>query len=259
MPGEHKVEAWHLSSLDKLPHEVLVPWPLVLLPGAMALALVKGLLVGGVLGVLQRLPQRGKIDDPHFGVVEHVLQRNWPVMVGHHLDLVALDALYPVSELPSVGYRRGEAEIADVFGREDETLLPQHAPLRRADEMHLINDEILHVLHERVAREDHVSVHLRGHDEDARPRVDDHVAGEDANLVIAVQRAEFTVLLVAQGLDGRGVDGNPPLVERLLYGILCDEGLPAASGGAHDDREALLQEGDGLRVGRRYLEPRSRL
>src|SRR6185503_20824289 len=72
------------------------------------------------------------------------------------------------------------------------------------------------------------------------------VAGEDADLVLAVGPREVAELLVAERLERRGVgDAHAPL-ERLLDGELGDQRLAGPGGSRHDHRLIAGDRPDGL-------------
>src|SRR4029077_18661297 len=89
---------------------------------------------------------------------------------------------------------------------------------------------------------------LGRHDEDRRVRVDLHVAGEDADLVLAVGAREVAELLVAERLERRGVGDAPAVLQRLLDGELRHQRLARTRGCGHDHRLIARDRANGLQL-----------
>jgi hypothetical protein len=87
---------------------------------------------------------------------------------------------------------------------------------------------------------------LRGHDQDWGVLVLGHVAGHDADALLAEQLPEITELLIRQCLDGRAVEDGLTLAQRAGDGGFGDNGFAGASGGRKEQRMALLDGIDSL-------------
>jgi hypothetical protein len=169
-----------------------------------------------------------------------VLQRHGPPHLDDDVEGRGPDLRHPRREVVDVRNRGGEADHPDVLRGVDDRLLPDRAALDVVDVVDLVVDHRADVLEASRILEDRVPEHLRGHDQQARARVDGHVAGHDADGV-AVDLPEVAELLVAERLDGRRVDDALVPLERVLDGEVRDEGLPRA-GGRRDEHGVALQD-----------------
>lgn len=88
--------------------------------------------------------------------------------------------------------------------------------------MHFVKDHPLDVLDGVRASVEHGAQDLRGHDEAVGVRVHAHVTGDEADICLAEPLSEVAVLLVAEGLDRRRVNG-PSHVPGRSHGMGCSQ------------------------------------
>ena len=133
-------------------------------------------------------------------------------------------------------------------GRVDHDLLPRGAAFGILEIVELVED------HDAQAGEDarlggrtgpvvqHRPEHLGRHHQHRRAWVDSPVAGDEAHLVGPEPAGEVAVLLVAECLQRRRVDGGDAGREGTRDRVVGDEGLARARG-RHDEYRPLLVEG----------------
>ena len=96
--------------------------------------------------------------------------------------------LDPVGQLGGVRHRGREADQADVLREVDDHLLPDRAPVGVLEVVDLVEHHPLEPLERARSGVDHVAQHLGGHHDDRRVAVDRVVAGEQSDLLGAVDR-----------------------------------------------------------------------
>jgi len=208
----------------------------------------------GVDAVGRRLPARVEEVD-ELGAHEHVLLERHGPRLGDDDVGVAPHGLQPVAELLGVRHRRAQRDQAHVLGQVDDHFLP-HRPAEPVGQVvHLVHDDIREVAQQVAVGVEHVAQHLGGHDHDARARVDVRVAGEQADLAVPVLGDELVVLLVAEGLHGRGVED---LRRRLEHGQehreLGHDRLAGTGGRRHQHAATLLERRAGRLLERVELD-----
>jgi hypothetical protein len=94
----------------------------------------------------------------------------------------------------------------------------------------------------------HVAQHLGGHHHHGGVAVDRLVAGEQPDALRTVPADEVGVLLVAQRLDGRGVEALSACGQRQVDGEFADHRLAGPGRRAHQDAVSVLQSGAGAQL-----------
>ena len=107
--------------------------------------------------------------------------------------------------------------------------------------MDLVEDDPGHLAHDFGAAVQHGAQDLGGHDQTAGGGVDGDVARHQAD--VAELSFEVAVLLVAEGLDGAGVDDALVALEALGDGVLGDDCLAGAGVGGHEHALVALDRG----------------
>ena len=213
----------------------------------------------GVLGVAGGV-QQGAVDvagvrpvlvgehRQHLTADHHVLvQRHRPVGGDDEVGLPA-DGGEPAAELLGVAHRRRQTDEDDRRIEVEDDLLPHRTAGRVGEEVHLVHDDVGEPVEPVGGRVDHVAQHLGRHDDDGGVPVDADVAGEQTDLFLTVAVDEVVVLLVAQGLDRRGVEAGAAVAQRLVDGEFPHHGLTGAGGGAHQDAPARRDRAGGLEL-----------
>jgi hypothetical protein len=123
-----------------------------------------------------------------------------PAAVGRH----------PVDHLLVVGDGGRQPHEADVLRGLDHDLLPHRAPGIVVDVVDLVEDHIADVVKAAGILVDQVAKDLGGHHHRRRLLVNGVLAGDQADIALAVLAFEVAELLVAEGLQRRGVDRFDP-------------------------------------------------
>ena len=163
----------------------------------------------GVDAVVHRQPQA----QLHRPLPHH--HRAHPAAVGRH----------PVDHLLVVGDGGRQPHEADVVGRLDHDLLPDRAARVIVDVVDLVEDDVADVVEAVRVLVDQVAQDLGGHDHHRRLLVNGVLAGDQADVALAVLALEVAELLVAQRLQRRGVDGLHAGLERLEDGVVGNHRL----------------------------------
>ncbi len=161
---------------------------------------------------------------------EVVPQHDGPVALDDHLGRAA-DGAEPGPELVGVVHRGGEADEPDLGRRQDEHLLPYAAPVGILNEMHLIEDDRVQAGQEVRAGQQHVAQDLGRHDHHRGVGADGRVAGEQADVVLAVGGHELPVLLVGERLERGGVERLAAGAQGPVDGVGGHQGLARPGGG----------------------------
>ncbi len=208
---------------------------------------------GDQLGVDQaRVPTRQAQDGVAVGVHEqvvqplvdqHVLPQRYGTVLTDHDARVTSHGGQPLAELLGVADGGRKRHQLDVVGQVDDHLFPHRAAEPVGQVVHLVHDDEAEPGQGAGARVDHVAQHLGGHHDHRRLAVHRHVTGEQADRVGAVDGHQVLELLVAQRLDGRGVERLAPGPQRQVDGELADHGLAGPGGGRDQDA---VPVGDGL-------------
>lgn len=161
----------------------------------------------------------------HLVAHQHVLpQRHRPVLVDDDRRVPAhLDQ--PLAELLGVADRRGQADHLHVLRQVQDDLFPHGAAEPVREVVHLVHHDVRESVQSGRTRVEHVPQHLGGHDDHGRTAVDARVTGEQADLVRPVPRGEVGELLVAQGLDRRGVEALAAAGQGQVHGELAHHRL----------------------------------
>ncbi|KZM36846.1 hypothetical protein OJAG_04830 [Oerskovia enterophila] len=154
---------------------------------------------------------------------------------------VAADHLEPVAELLGVGHGRGQRHELDVVGEVDDDLFPDGSAEPVGEVVDLVHDDEREPVEGARARVEHVAQDLGRHDDDRGVAVDRRVAGQEPDLVGAVAAREVGVLLVGQGLDGRGVEGLASPRQGQVDRELPHDGLARTRGCCHEHTAPLLE------------------
>ena len=123
----------------------------------------------------------------------------------------------------------------------DDDLLPYRTAKSVREVVDLIHDHEAEPVQVARAGVEHIAQDLGGHDHDVGARVDGGVTGEQPHRPGAVARDQVQVLLIAQRLDGGGVEGLEPAGQPQVDGELAHDGLAGAGGRRHEDALAVLQ------------------
>ena len=105
--------------------------------------------------------------------------------------------------------------------------------------MHLVKDDPLYILDLLAVVVQHGLEHFRGHDQTRRILIKLHVSCDHAD--ISKFELEVSILLVAQGLNGRGVDCLGHVSARESDCILCDYRLACGRVSCNEDVLARLE------------------
>ncbi len=127
---------------------------------------------------------------------------------------VTADRAEPATQLLRIVDRRGQAHETHLGRAQDEHLLPDTAAVGILDEVDLVEDDRVKALEEIRAGQQHVTEHLGRHDHHGRPRSQRGVSGEQADVIVAVRRGQFRVLLVRERLERCRVEGLAAGAER---------------------------------------------
>ena len=152
----------------------------------------------------------------------------------------------PVGDLLDVGHRGRQPDQRDVLRRADDDLLPHGAAALVAHVVALVEDDVAEVVE--AAAVERVAEDLGGHHHHRGVRVDLHVAGQDADALLAVGAGEVAELLVAQRLERRGVGDADAALQGRHDGELGDQRLAGAGGGRDDHRLIRLDRADRLQL-----------
>jgi hypothetical protein len=175
-----------------------------------------------------------------------LLQRDRPVF-GHDHVGVAAYGLQPIAELLGVRHGRREGHETDLLWEVDDDLLPHGTAESVGEVVHLVHHHVCEAIEERRVGVQHVPQDLGGHHDDAGAGVHIGVAREKADVFGAPHVDELLVLLVAEGLDGRGVeDLGARLLHRQEHGELRHDRL-ACAGGCGNEHAAPFIEGGAAR------------
>ncbi len=137
---------------------------------------------------------------------QHVLgQRYRADLVDDHRRLTAHTA-DPLPELLRIAHRRREAGESHLGRKIEDRLLPDRSALTVREIMHLVHHHMGEPVEQRGSGVQHAAEDLGRHDDDGCMRVERDVAGEKADLALTESLDEIVVLLIAQRLDGRGVE-----------------------------------------------------
>ena len=156
----------------------------------------------------------------------------------------AMDLADPGGDLGEVADGGGAPDELDRLGRVDDDLFPDRAPSLVPKIVALVQDrrgDVLWPLPEQEVPQD-----LGGHHQNGGTGIYLHVAGENADEVPAVLPDEVGILLVAQGLQGGGVDDTALCRQGLVDREFRDEGLAGPGRRRDEDRLSALPPADGL-------------
>ena len=142
---------------------------------------------------------------------------------------------HPGRDFLDVGDRGAEAEELRAKRREDDGLFPDRAAFLIVQIVNFIENDPRDIAHLIGLIKECVAVDLSGHDAHGRPRIDGHIAGEDAD-VGRIQRGEITILLIAERFDWRGVNDAFAALKRLRDDMIGNHGLARARRCGDEDR-----------------------
>jgi hypothetical protein len=108
-----------------------------------------------------------------------------------------------------------------VLRQHNDDFLPDDTTLRIVHVMHFIEDNEFDVSDQIGTTVEHASKNFRCHDQTACLRSDLNVTSQDTDIVELV--AEVSELLIAQGLDGRRVDGFRHVFRRKGDGVFSHD------------------------------------
>ena len=157
-----------------------------------------------------------------------------------HVGLPA-DGVEPGTELLGVGHGGTQRCHLDLAGQVDDDFLPHRAAEPVGEVVDLVHDHEAEVIQCVRIRVEHVAEDFGGHDHHRGVAVDAGIAGEQAHLGGTILGGQLGVLLVAQRLDGRGVERLEPALEGQIDGELPHDRFPGAGRGSHQDAPAGLQ------------------
>ena len=139
------------------------------------------------------------------------------------------DRFQPAADLVGVRHRCRQADEGDVVGKVQDHLFPDGAAKGVLEVVDLVEHHHVEV-GEVVALVEHVAQDFGGHHHHIGIAVDGVVAGEQPHTRCPDPRAEVSVFLVAQSLDGRGVESAPSSAERQVDRVIGDDVLPLPVG-----------------------------
>ncbi len=189
-----------------------------------------------------------------LGAGDDVLPQRHRTVLGDHDAGVAADGVEPRAELLGVGDGGRERGELDVLGQVDDHLLPHRTAEPVGEVVHLVHDDVGEAGQGGGPRVEHVAQHLGGHDDHGGLAVERGVAGEQPHRRGTVPRHQVVVLLVAQGLDRRGVERLAPARQGEVHGELAHHRLARARRGGDQHAVPLLQRLAGLDLERVELE-----
>ena len=169
-----------------------------------------------------------------------LVERYRTTLADHHLH-VAAHLIQPLAELFGVTHRRRQTDQLDRLGQPEDDLLPD----RTAETV----GEIVHLIHHHVRQPgqhvrtgvDHVAKYLGRHHDQLRLWVHRRIAGQQAHPIGPVPGHQVVVLLVAQRLDGCGVEALGSARQRQPAGELPHHRLTGTSWGGHQHTLAVGQ------------------
>ena len=176
----------------------------------------------------------------------HVLSQRDGALLGDDDGGPAAHLAEPVAELLGVGDRGGQGDHLDLSGQVDDDLLPHRPAEAIGQVVDLVHDHEAQPVQVTRARVEHVAQHLGGHDHHVRMRVDGGVTGQQPHPFLTVAGHEVQVLLVAQGLDGGGVEGLESPGQAQVHGELPHHCLAGARRGGDQDTLSPLDGAAGL-------------
>ena len=228
-----------------LPRPLLLLWLLWLFWLFCPLRLRRGSSrVGGRVG-LSRIRGMG-VQRQQPATDHHVLSQRDGALLGDDDGGPAAHLAEPVAELLGVGDRGGQGDHLDLGGQVDDGLLP-HRPAEAVGQVvDLVHDHEAQPVQVMGARVEHVAQHLGGHDHHVRMGVDGGVTGQQPHPFLTVPGHEVQVLLVAQCLDGGGVEGLEPPDQAQVERELPHHGLAGARRGGDQDALSPLDGAAGL-------------
>ena len=140
----------------------------------------------------------------------------------------------PVAELLGVGDRGGQGDHLNPGRKVNDDLLPYRSAEAVGQVVDLVHDHESQPIQVTGVRVEHVAEHLGGHHHHVCAGVDRGVTGEQPHLILSVPGDEIQILLVAQCLDRRGVEGLEALGPAQVDGELPHDRL-AGSGRRCDE------------------------
>ena len=199
--------------------------------------------VGGDASVGARLGDAVDEEVEEVTPDDHVLpQRHRAVLLDDDLGRPA-DLPEPGPELLGIAHRRRERDDEHVLREVDDDLFPHRAAEAVGEVVHLVHDHVAEPRERARLPVHHVAQHLGRHDDDRGLGVDRRVAGEEADGGRTVAAHEVGVLLVAQRLDRRRVEGLAARREREVDGELTHDRLARPGRCGDEDPTALLEGG----------------
>ena len=171
----------------------------------------------------------------------HVLPERHRPVLGHDDVGLAAHGVQPRAEFLGVGDGGAERGHLDFAGQVDDDLFPDGAAEAVRQVVDLVHDHEAEVGQGAGIGVEHVAEHLGGHHHHRGVAVDAGVAGQQPHPVRAVLVRQFGVLLVAQGLDGGGVERLEAALQGQVDGELPHDRLAGTGGGGHQDTPAGLQ------------------
>ena len=198
-----------------------------------------------LVGLLRRIRGAG-VQRQQPATDHHVLSQRDGALLGDDDGGPAAHLAEPVAELLGVGDRGGQGDHLDLGGQVDDDLLP-HRPAEAVGQVvDLVHDHEAQSVQVSRARVEHVAQHLGGHDHHVRMRVDGGVTGQQPHPLLTVPGHEVQVLLVAQRLDGGGVEGLESPGQAQVHGELPHHCLAGARRGGDQDALSSLDGAAGL-------------
>ena len=183
-----------------------------------------------------------------LGAAKAVVEGNRPVNAVNQ-GAGTMHLLDPVLQLLSVGHGGGEGKKLHRAWAVDDGFFPDGAPLAVVHVVALIEDHRLHprqgIVQLALAVE-HVAEDLRGHHHHRRLPIQGQIPREQTHPFGAERGAKIPQLLVGEGLEGGGVEDPPAMGQCPVDGVFPDQGFAGAGGGAHHQRLALIDGGQGL-------------
>ncbi len=161
---------------------------------------------------------------------------------------VAAHRSQPSTELVGIVDGGGQADEADLGGREHEDLLPHATPIRVLEEVHLVEDHRVQGLEQIRTGQEHVAQDLGRHDDHRSPGPDRAVAGQQPDVLLAVGGYELGELLVRKRLEGCRVEGLAPGGQGAMHRVGSHQRLPRSGRGGDEDGLVGIEAAQGVQL-----------
>lgn len=136
------------------------------------------------------------------------------------VNALLLGTTNPIANIFAVWCSGTEEDHVDGGWQHDDDFFPDNATLIVIDVVGFIKDDALYITNDISSTVQHASKNLCGHNQTRGRRIDCVITGDETDIIEF--QLEITVLLIGQGLDGRGVDTLCTVLSRQGNGVLCN-------------------------------------